>query len=236
MVKRRHCSAAIALMAFGATMILGPASAAAAGKPKTGHSATASSSLCASNRAFCAGRWTDVGGRRAFQLKQRVVIGPQGQIRPALAEATGLQTLRNHGPYNVCLSTGGADSDRANIMIYTCASGDPNQEWVISSLVIGTTEEYHLESVNAPQYCMNNSAARTSLYNVQILWTCEAWGPGAYNEWYPAGRQNGGLALLANNSNGSVSNMCVSGLGNPSGNPVELFTCNGSVNQTWGSV
>ena len=237
MVRRRRRSTIVAMMAIGATMMLGQAAVAAPVSPKARPSATPGSTLCALNSAFCSGHWTKIGGRRAYELKQRVVIGPQGQLRPAVADATGIQTLKNHGPHDVCLSTGGADSPRANIMIYTCASNDPNQEWAVYSDYLGAgLTEYQFDSVNAPDYCMNNSGFRTTLYNVQILWQCESFNSGAFNEWYYVGNDNGGLQIVAANSNGSLSNMCVSGLGNPSGNPVELFTCNESANQTWGTV
>lgn len=149
-------------------------------------------------------------------------------MSPGLATAgTGIQALKNHGNYDVCLSSMGNKTAGAGVQDETC-NGSNNQKWNIEeTFQLGY---YMLASVGSGGFCLNQPSPIQN-YQLQDLEVCD--GASIPQSWAIfGGAVDGGVTIRPVNDIPE----CLSSMGYGNGSEPLLFGCNGSPNQSWGTA
>jgi hypothetical protein len=149
-------------------------------------------------------------------------------MTPGLATARiGIQSLKNHSNHDVCLSSLGRRWNGAGVQDETC-NGSYNQEWNIEGT--DNFSEYNLASIGSSGFCLYQWEPIED-YQLLSVWTCNPWSNNQTFVLYGDGSGGGFTIHPLNNTQ-----YCVSSMGYGNGGAVEAFGCNGSPNQSWGSL
>lgn len=185
--------------------------------------------LCAAAHVSCAGHWTRIGGRPAYELGTRFAFRRDGRIVPLVqgCNSSGYCTTSNVGG-GKCWSDNQVSGNGVRVVLNDCNAYSPGQLWKDYISYWNCSGGCLIWAVAYDGRCLNDPYG-TSNSGTQIqMWDCYTT---TYEQfrWENVGPNNSQLIMWVDGTNA-----CLSDDGNSSsGAPLVIETCNGGSNQRW---
>ncbi len=192
--------------------------------------------LCAVTHTSCQGQWTQLGGRRVYEISAPFALSTRG-IRPLVTgcnpnilPASTYCTSSNVGG-GKCWSDNSQAGNGTKVILNNCDPQSNGQSWHAFSGEGGSGFSWVVD--NAGQ-CLNDPNGSTTAGTQQQIWNCF---PTTVEDYGVADVGPGGSQILLAVDGAdptSSSNACLTDNANSnSGAPLVIASCNGSSNQRW---